>query len=755
MQEQTIDVDGLCPSRYRYLVAAEVNDDGTATLYQRPPGGAVTALQVQFNPWLLTAGSSLAQKIPGVREICPLQGQGRYNVRVHLADPGAYEYAVRFLKSQTGFTPTKPGAPYRVFNDLVQQLLSMLPARLFRGLSFKDVVRMQIDIEARTTPGYDFPNAQRPGDEIIAIAMRDSTGWETCLAAPKLSEAEMLREMVRLVRERDPDVIEGHNIFDFDLPYIVERAKRHKVDLTLGRDGSILRFRSSRFSAGERTSTYTRFDIYGRHVVDTLHLVQLYDVIHRDMESYNLKEVARYFGVNSEDRTYVDADEIPGLVEADPERLRAYALDDVRETDAISRILSPSYFYQAQLVPFSYQNCITRGSATRIDAMLVAAYQVENHALPEPEEPRPFQGGLTASLETGVFENVWHADVRSLYPSIILSSGMQPSRDSLGVFRRYLSELRRFRLAAKDAARSAPTAEEREHYNALQSSFKILINSFYGYLGFAQATFNDFAMAEKVTAAGRDVLRSMLGFLEERGATVIEMDTDGLYFLPPPDVSDPDLLEKDLQNVLPEGIEVEIDATYKAMFAYKSKNYALLTHDGRILMTGAALKSRGLEPFQRRYIHELITLLLTGRTDEIPDLYERYARAIRNHEFPLSDFAKREVLSTSPRVYKDKLAKKKTRRSAAYELVLKSEREYNQGDVVAFYVTGEKKNVSVTDHAALLADADPDVRNENVAYYLDKLAKLHNKFAAFVPGEASRTGGKAKDESRQPDLGLG
>ncbi|NOY81382.1 MAG: DNA polymerase II [Kiritimatiellaeota bacterium] len=744
MSKQPISFEALCPSRFQRLVAVEPAPDGTAALFRREDNGTVTSRRVTFHPWLLTAGVGLGQALPGAVEVHPLKGDARFNTRVHFPDSDTYFKALKFLKLQTGRSPTQPGAPYRVFSDQVQQLLSLLPARLFRGMVFRDILRMQIDIETRTTPGYDFPNAKRAGDEITVIAMRDSGGWERCLAVPEFTEAEMLREMIRLVRERDPDVIEGHNIFDFDLPYIAERCKRHRIRLALGRNGSVVKSRSSRFTAGERKSSYTRFDIYGRHVVDTLHLVRLYDVSHRDMESYGLKAVARYFGVAAEDRTYVRPESITELAATDPNTLRAYAMDDVRETEAISRVLSPSSFYQAQLVPFTYQNCVCRGSATRIDAMLVAAYMERDRSVPEPEPARPFQGGLTDSLETGVFTNVWHADVRSLYPSIIISAGMRPSRDTADVFRLYLAELRRFRLTAKDAARHAASEAEREYFDALQSSFKILINSFYGYLGFSQGTFNDYRMAEAVTARGREVLRSMLSFLESQEAVVIEMDTDGLYFVPPASVSDPGEMQRRIQEKLPPGIEVEVDATYAAMFGYKSKNYALLDHNGKVLVTGAALKSRGLEPFQRRYIHQLIELMLTGRGAEAPALYERTAEAIRNHTLPLADFAKREVLSTPPRVYAEKLEAGTARRSAAYELVLRSGREYSQGDQVAFYVTGNKKNVAVADAAKLLADADPAVRDENIPYYLDKLAKLHAKFAAFLP--------QAPDAS--PGLGL-
>lgn len=168
----------------------------------------------------------------------------------------------------------------------------------------------------------------------------------------------------------------------------------------------------------------------------------------------------------------------------DRENLLKYALDDVRETRALSAILSPSYFYQAQLVPISYQNCIVRGNATRIDALLASEYLKAGHALPAPERGRPFSGALTRALDSGVFENIDHCDVRSLYPSIILSEQWTPGRDSLGVFPRLLERLRTFRLNAKDSAKNAKTAEEKDYYSALQSTFKILINSFYGYLGF-------------------------------------------------------------------------------------------------------------------------------------------------------------------------------------------------------------------------------------------------------------------------------
>ncbi len=81
--------------------------------------------------------------------------------------------------------------------------------------------------------------------------------------------------------------------------------------------------------------------------------------------------------------------------------------------------------------------------------------------------------------------------------------------------------------------RDAKDEPTRRYFHALQNTFKILINSFYGYLGFAQGNFADFEAAARVTQTGRDLLKQMIEWLKAQGAQVIEVDTDGIYFVPP------------------------------------------------------------------------------------------------------------------------------------------------------------------------------------------------------------------------------
>ena len=145
---------------------------------------------------------------------------------------------------------------------------------------------------------------------------------------------------------------------------------------------------------------------------------------------------------------------------------------------------------------------------------------------------RGFEGGYTAIFFTGVARNVWHCDIASLYPSVMLQFDCFPVTDQLQIFRHLLTDLRTFRLESKASMRAAAgDRAQQQYFHALQNTFKILINSFYGYLGFAQGHFADFEAAARVTQIGRDLLKKMIDWLNAHGAKVIEVDTDGIYFV--------------------------------------------------------------------------------------------------------------------------------------------------------------------------------------------------------------------------------
>jgi DNA polymerase elongation subunit (family B) len=483
-------------------------------------------------------------------------------------------------------------------------------------------------------------------------------------------------------------------------------------------------------------------------------LAQLHDVGARDLPSFGLKDIARHLGVAAAGRTYVDASNVAGQLRDDPDRLMAYAGDDALETLAISAILSPPYFAQAQLVPFDYQSAALRGSAAKVDALMLREYLRVGRAVPLPRPGQSVGGGLTAIWQQGVAAPVLHVDVTSLYPSIMLAGRVAPATDGHGVFLDLLGHLREVRVAAKRLAQTAATEEERQHQQAMSQSFKILINSFYGYLGFSSAQWNDFEAANRVTAEGRAVVTAIVERLRALGATPIEADTDGVYFTPPPEhapEADARLLD-DVAAGLPAGVTLELDGRYSAMFSYKMKTYALLDARGRVTLKGSAFRSRGLEPFQRRLIDEVVGLLLTRRRADVKAAIDRWLGEFAAHRVDVKVFARTETLQESLEVYRERVAAGLRAPAAAYELAAAGGRHVQPGDQISYYVAGRTARVAVNEVAKLAALWDAARPDENVEYYQSKVLEIWERFRRFTEHDGLVP--YREDEPESPQLSL-
>jgi DNA polymerase elongation subunit (family B) len=561
---------------------------------------------------------------------------------------------------------------------------------------------------------------------------------------------------VRLVAERDPDVIEGHNIFRFDLEYLEARARRHGVPLTLGREGALLRGRPSRLQVAERTIGYRRYEAPGRHIVDTWMLAQLHDVGTRDLPGYGLKEIARHLGLADADRTYVDASSIARELREAPDRLMAYAADDAVETLRVAEVFAPPYFAQARIVPFDYQSTVLRGAAAKIDALMLRQSLRRGFAVPAPGAGTSVGGGHVAIFQHGVGRPVLHVDVTSLYPSLMLSRRIAPRSDTQGLFLELLERLRDFRVRAKRLAREAPDPAQATHFRAMQQSFKILINAFYGYLAFSAGHWNDFEAANRVTAEGRAVVGGIIERLTARGALVLEADTDGVYFVPPPAhrAEEDEALLAAVSEGLPEGISLELDGRYAAMFSYKAKTYALLDERGRLTLKGSGFRSRSLEPLQRRVIEEVVGLLIRGDGAGVKGAVQRWMEELARRRVPVKLLARTETLQEPLETYRERLAAGARSPSAAYELALASGRALQPGDQVSYYVTGRGAHVTVSERARLLSAWDEGHPDENIEYYQAKVLEIWERFRPYTEWEGLRPVSAAPEPTADPQLTL-
>src|SRR3954453_16717788 len=707
------------------IVAIELGETGTVKVYRREKDGSIAIDVEPFHPFVWCDSDVTDLNIEAEKLAADL----RYAWRITVSSWKELIALRNGLKSA--------GRSFFALSDPVQHSLTHTGRTLFKGLAFDELRRLQLEV--LTLAGIDDPGG---GERLMSVALSDNTGWEELIvvdpANPEESERAALKRVTALIKERDPDVIEGHNLFRFDLPYLVARARKAKVKLDWGRSEGFLRSRPSRLQIAEKTIDYPKFAVEGRHFVDTFLLAHFYDVGMRSLSGFDRIDVAQHFGLcDSADISSLTGKELEREYNASSERFRKRALCAVRETRAVADLQSPSYFIQAQIFPYNYQDVIVRGNATRINALFLREYFRQRHSIPELPMPRAYEGGYTDIFFTGVARNVWHCDVASLYPSIMLQFDCFPTTDELQIFRHLLTDLRNFRLEAKARMRAERDPAKQHPLQALQNTFKILLNSFYGYLGFAQGHFADFDAAARVTQIGRDLLKKMIDWLNARGAQVIEVDTDGIYFVPPEEI-DIDALQKDLAKELPAGIDVEIDEQFDAMLSYKAKNYALLTKDGDVMIKGGALKSRGFEKFQRVFLEEMIKMIMQAKPEAIADLRNEFEQKIRNREWKIDMLMKTDTLQDSLDKYRAKIAGSARNRAAAYELALASGRNYRPGDQISYYIKATPKKVAAYEAAKLASEFDPENRDENVDYYVGKLSELVKKFSEMTPAPAQQ-----------------
>ena len=697
------------------IVAVESGAE-SVRVYRRVAGAVVTEDR-EFRRWILAAEKHALSDADWVE----LEGEGfRYLAR--FPDRGSYQNARFWLRDAHALHIALPSA--------ARQYLTSSGQALFKGMAFDDVVRLQLDIE---TAGLD---PEPPKNEILLAGITDNRGFEKAIRG---DEKTILKETIAVVQERDPDIIEGHNIHGFDLPYLCTRAKMHEVKLALGRDGSEVRFGAQQNCAiGYFGRPYVPAHIHGRHVIDTLLTVQRFDVAKGSLSSYSLKAAAEALGIAEEDREIIPHDRIASEWRKNPERVAKYCLQDARETRSLAALVCPPEFYVTQMVPDSYSRAATSGTGEKINAIFIRDYLRHGRAVPKQSEPKPLPGGYTDVRATGIIKRVVKCDVESLYPSIMLTRGIKPESDTLGIFLPALEELTRRRF---DAKKKASEAEGREHayWDGLQASFKILINSFYGYLA-GPFNFNDYAAAAQVTTTGQQVVKKIIEQLEESGSLVVEVDTDGVYFQPPEDVDSEESENEYIERIgaaLPEGIRLAHDGRYQAMISLKMKNYVLVSYDGKKIFKGSALRSRADEPFGLDFISRATDLLVEGKPEQAGELYRSLARKIEAGELGVAKFARRERIT------------EKTYSSASKKRVAKAAGGAKIGDYITVY---QREDGTI----GLTKDYQDD---EDKDYLLEKLYKfacrLKEAFGEDFDAVFPRPSAKSRSEAAgQQTLGL-
>jgi DNA polymerase, archaea type len=703
------------------IISVWADRSGRALIWQRTSTGVICT-QDRFRPWLFAADlDDLAQSGVNIREESAGEVQrAPFLYRQLDGPPGSYRYLISAHDGRALEQAIVRGATQRLGRPIknlydrdesyywvgpVEQYLMATGRVYFRDLAYRELHRLQFDLETTSL------NPQR--GRIFLIAVRDTQGLATILEAPTAAdEARLILDLCALIRDRDPDVIENHNLFGFDLPFLYERATALGVPLQIGRPEAPQLLDRYDEPGTFRRRKRTRYSAAGRELIDTLDAVRRHDFSARDMPGHGLKAAARYFGVAASDRTYLAGSEIFRTYQRDPDTVRRYALDDVAEVDGLSQRLLGSPFALARMAPRRYERLASAGPAMGIlEPMLVRAYLWSGAALPRHAADSAavtgnHAGGATHLFAEGIAQQVVKADIASMYPSIMRVFQIGPSCDELGVMLYLVDRLTELRLQHKNAARTAPadSAEAHQHH-AVQAAMKILINSAYGYMGAgSMALFADRHAADEVTRRGREILSQVTEALKVRGMALLEADTDGVYFAAPAGWTEAQerAVVGEVGELLPLGIRLEYEGRYRSMLVHEVKNYALLTYQNELIVRGGALRSSRSEPFGERFLRDALYHTLTGDVSGLHQAFLGMVAALRERRLSAYDVATLARLSKSPEEY---TASRSRLREAAYEALLTAGRtSWQVGERIFFYKAADGTMVLLPDTSNELSE---------------------------------------------------
>jgi len=712
-------------SRYTRVVAVEhdpLND--RFVLYQRPSDDQLTSQTVTSCHYFIVDDRAL---LPNQSlDVTELSGPHPLRYLVRCPSYQGYLQHIKHVQRQIRAHHQGDAAQHLWQRSVVECFLNRSQTALFAQMHPAELKVAAVDLEVYTSKAKLFADAHDPEDQIILATVVDNRGQSFVFNAKTLGEAELISELAAHLCRENYDVLTGHNLMGFDLPYLSTRAILHKLKLRLGRDGSLLQARESRRRYGP--SAGAEYFVWGRHVVDTLPLLMQWDLTHRTLANYQLKEAVQALGLAADRRDF-DRGAISAMWDADDQRLVEYAVADASDALELYNFLIPASFYQTQLLPFTFQQCVSTGTGSKVDAAMIRAYLERAHSLPGrvtlgSEEGT---GGLTEARSLGWHSGVHKADVASLYPSICLTYKLKPRTDVLGAFPLLLGELTARRLSTKATLRDFPShSYAYRAADALQNSLKVLINSFYGALGTAGLHFADAQVSSEITKRGQAILLTMAANAERADGTIVELDTDGIYFTLPDQRHNTHDIAALIGEGLPPSIRVEYDGFFDHMYSYAAKNYVLFAGE-KVIRKGVVFRSRRLYGLQDGFIKTMMQCLAQADIFGMCRAYRSYAERIRCGQLDRGEVTTHVSVDTTWENYSAHLARGGAR-TRAFDLVAeRADRARWAPKSRIYYYHARHGQLKLSEDFANDYDA---------TLYLEVLDKTADKFLYLLPPHA-------------------
>jgi DNA polymerase I len=509
------------------------------------------------------------------------------------------------------------------------------------------------------------------------------------------SEEAMLRRFFEIVSDYDPDILVGYNSNSFDIPYIVERIKALnkkgvKIDPIMGRDGKPVYYR--------KFGNVTRVSVMGRIIVDVLPLLRK----EFSLKQYTLRNAAKeLLGAEKLDIPFL---EMEAYWKDDGEKLAKF-IEYARRDSELALLfllklrLINKYIALARVSGTLLQDILDGGQTQMVENLILREYMKHNRVLParptgEMSDERFDEGEELAGAEVlppkkGLLENIVILDYKSLYPTIMMAHNLcyttevvgerpdevieAPSggvfvsqKVSKGIIPAILENLLNRRQATREKMKTA-NEEEYRVLDATQLALKILLNSFYGYSGYARARLYSLTLASAVTSFGREnilrtkklieedikeiILKGGMAIKQENakdgkriGLSVVYGDTDSVFV----HLLDKDITFDEAQLVgntiastvtdsLVKPMELVFDSFAKRAIFLAKKRYALLILEKTAQGMREKIKVKGMETVRRDWcdlttktVEKVLELVLKeGKVDEAIELVRNTINSIK------------------------------------------------------------------------------------------------------------------------------
>jgi DNA polymerase, archaea type len=461
--------------------------DSSAEIFQELEDGTIKSSFVDNSYWLLSN--------------MPLDnGFNKLNGNLFFKYDKQYNNREDFIRDKIAF---KQFSTFSIWEER-ESLMVIDGYTYYKGIKPEDVSVLAFDIE---TTGLD-PKAKDAKTLLISNTYRKQGQIVRKLFSfdEYQTESDMLIDWCKWVCTMNPSLIIGHNIFGFDLNYLYTRAGILGTSLSLGRDDSILvkgKYEKQFRIDGSRDLGFYDFRIYGREIADTYFLVHRYD-IGKNYTSYGLKPLIKELGLEDKNRVFYDASKIRNNYKnpIELEKIKQYAIMDGDDALKLYDKMIPAYFYSAQYIPKTFQNILLSASGSQINSIMLRSYLQEGHSVPKATEIANFQGGISFGLP-GIYKNVWKIDIRSSYPTAILTKKLyDKQKDPFGNMLKLCEYFTNQRIEYKRQFKETKD----EYYFALDQTSKIFINSIFGFCSAAGLNFNSPEIAAEITKLGRQFL---------------------------------------------------------------------------------------------------------------------------------------------------------------------------------------------------------------------------------------------------------